>query len=283
MENPPVNLYQHLLVELKNTYETSEAKSLIFRLFEDKYSIPPAKLITLNTSEFEYTSALSTDITLLKNRTPIQYIIGHTYFGNLKILVNEHVLIPRPETEEWLTHLLPQLKRIPSTHIYDFCTGSGCMATLIAKELSTKKVHAFDVSAEALSVARKNMKTNNLDVELTQIDLLIEEPNIEPSSIILSNPPYVTPLEKAEMEENVLEHEPHIALFVPEDDPLIFYRKILTIAEKNQASFIGFELNQYLRESYEKLFQAYTNYNYAFFTDFRGNVRAAFLTRIAEK
>lgn len=198
----------------------------------------------------------------LKKQKPIQYIFGETEFYGLPFLVNENVLIPRPETEE-LVELIVEDCRVPrndknknSLKILDIGTGSGCIPIALKKNLPHAEVFAIDISKKALATAKKNAELNNVDVTFILKNIL-ETKDLEMSfDIIVSNPPYVRNLEKVEINPNVLEYEPHLALFVEDDDALIFYRKIAELAKKSLTpeGQLYFEINQYLgKETVELL------------------------------
>ncbi len=165
----------------------------------------------------------------LKQYIPIQYITGKIFFRDLEIHVNKSVLIPRPETEE-LVSIIEKENSNPST-IIDFCTGSGCIALALKKYFSSSKILASDISLDALHVAKNNSNRLNLAVDFFEDDALNSSAfkNIK-ASVIASNPPYVLESDKAEMAQNVLDHEPHLALFVPNDNALKFYKSIAKTA-----------------------------------------------------
>lgn len=190
-------------------------KEYIFFLKED---------ITL-TKEQE--DLLTTTLNELKKHKPIQYILGYEQFCGLWFKVNDSVLIPRPETNElvsWITDNCNGNERI-----LDIGTGSGCIAISLAHKMPKSKITAWDISTKALEVAIENSKKNNVDIHFEQCDILSYKPGKKTFEIIVSNPPYIKECEKAEMESNVLDWEPSIALFVPDSNPLLFYR---AIAEK---------------------------------------------------
>lgn len=187
----------------------------------------------------------------LKLYHPIQYIIGDTEFYGLPFIVNSHVLIPRPETEElvdWIVKDLTVSVKKEQIKILDIGTGSGCIAISLAKNLPEAKVSAIDISENAIEVANANAKLNDVDVHFTVSDALRMEHLLEKFDVIVSNPPYVRELEKKEIQPNVLENEPHLALFVPDHDPLVFYKKITELANHNLNAdgVLYFEINQYL-------------------------------------
>ena len=211
-------------------------------------------------------SKFNNAIERLINHEPIQYIIGETEFYNLPFKVNSSVLIPRPETEELVSFVLQNRKNKilnskPQTfNILDIGTGSGCIAISLAKNLPNANVFALDVSKEALEIAKINAELNNVEIEFIEGDiqkaenliLKIEDLKFD---IIVSNPPYVRALEKEKMSANVLNHEPHVALFVEDNDPLLFYRKIIQFANKTlrEKGLLFFEINEYLGKDMIKL------------------------------
>ncbi len=173
----------------------------------------------------------------LKTGIPVQYVIGETEFYGSVFKVNSSVLIPRPETEELVDWVLKDVKAGKSGHgvmkVLDIGTGSGCIPVTVKKYLPEVEVSALDISFEALEVARENARLNDTDVYFIQDDILDPAAEWQKFSIITSNPPYVTLAEKGQMHVNVLEYEPHLALFVPQDDPLIFYKAIARFAARH--------------------------------------------------
>ncbi len=187
--------------------------------------------------------------TRLLDQEPIQYIIGHTYFYGLSFSVNKNVLIPRPETEELVDWILKDQEDLEEAiKIIDIGTGSGCIAIALAKNLPNAKVYAMDISEQAIEIAKVNAIKNGVKVEFINEDVLASEHLFQDFDIIVSNPPYVRELEKDEIKPNVLDNEPHQALFVSDHDPLIFYKKITKLAKGRltQTGSLYFEINQYL-------------------------------------
>ena len=193
----------------------------------------------------------------LKQHEPIQYILGETEFFGLTFKVDENVLIPRPETEELVEWILADAKNLEQSEIQilDIGTGSGCIAISLAKHLPNAKVAAIDISEGALETAKKNAEINKVNVEFLQQDILVAETLPAKYDIIVSNPPYVRELEKKEMQANVLDNEPAGALYVKDEDPLVFYRKITALAKENlkKGGTLYFEINQYLGEETKAL------------------------------
>ncbi len=169
----------------------------------------------------------------LKANKPIQYIIGHTEFYGLPFKLNKHTLIPRPETEELVEWIITSeiSKNQTSIDILDIGTGSGCIAISLAKNLEFGKVSAIDISEEALKIAESNSVLNKVKVDFMQMDILKTGSFPQRYDVIVSNPPYVRNLEKKMMQDNVLRYEPEGALFVTDEDPLVFYRVIASLAK----------------------------------------------------
>ncbi|RZJ72593.1 MAG: peptide chain release factor N(5)-glutamine methyltransferase [Flavobacterium sp.] len=184
----------------------------------------------------------------LEKYQPIQYIFGKAHFYGLEFKVNQHTLIPRPETEELLDWIISENRSSGKIKILDIGTGSGCIAISLAKNLPDAEVSAIDISSDALDMARKNAVTNNVNVTFLEQDILATESLEGKFDVIVSNPPYVRNLEKVEINKNVLEYEPHLALFVEDNDALLFYRKIALLAKagSNPDGKLYFEINQYL-------------------------------------
>ena len=184
----------------------------------------------------------------LRLQRPIQYIIGKTCFMDLDFMVSEGVLIPRPETEELVQWVLEGKDENEERNILDIGTGSGCIAISLAKNMKNARVHALDVSEEALAIARKNAKINKVAVSFIQGDILTLDSLGLKFDLIVSNPPYVRESEKSVMQKNVLEHEPDSALFVPDETPLVFYEAIVAFAQRNlsEKGELFLEINQNL-------------------------------------
>ena len=233
--------------ELKDLYSPDEISSLTRLILEKEFAIPFADILAckfnhLSDAEMQ---KLTEIVGKLKNSEPIQYILGETDFFGLAFYVNGSVLIPRPETEELVQWVLESAENKP-IKILDIGTGSGCIAVTLAKKLPSAEVHAWDISEDALEVARRNAERNGVKVIFSKRDMLLEPVSDEKFDIIVSNPPYVTEVEKTEMQENVLNFEPHLALFVPDDNALVFYEKIADFAltNLNNGGQLFFEINR---------------------------------------
>lgn len=266
--------------QLYSIYDKEEANAMILILFEHYFKIDRVRMAlepNLRLSESEMLTFHFAVKDLLKNK-PLQYIIGETEFCDLKFKVNENVLIPRPETSE-LVHLIAKSQK-PTVNsqqsILDIGTGSGCIAISLAKQLPQSQVYALDISEKALCVAKDNAYINNVDITFIHDDILSLRNKIETKfDIIVSNPPYVRDLEKAEMRDNVLNWEPHNALFVSDDDPLIFYRNILEFAKTHlkENGEVWFEINEYLGKEMKDLCCEMGFSNVNIYKDFREKER----------
>ncbi|MCC9044589.1 peptide chain release factor N(5)-glutamine methyltransferase [Myroides sp. M-43] len=194
----------------------------------------------------------------LAKEKPIQYIFGNAYFYGLTFTVNEHTLIPRSETEELVEWIINSVDQSKPVRILDIGTGSGCIGITLANELPLARVTLMDVSEVALETAKNNAVRNGVSVDAVLQDVLALEKLKGEYDIIVSNPPYVRNLEKVEIKKNVLDYEPHLALFVEDHDPLIFYRKIAQLANDNlkTGGMLFYEINQYLGEETKALFES---------------------------
>lgn len=238
---------------LEPIHGVDEAESFFYLILEDKFQMKRLDLALDPTFEFsaEAINIWQELVTQLKTEIPIQYLLGTTEFFGLPFTVNENVLIPRPETEElvdWIIKEEKKIERQKAIKILDIGTGSGCIAISLSKNIPNATVFAIDVSPEALRVAKSNAAENQVDVTFLERDILKTEDLLQQFDIIVSNPPYVRNLEKQEIKKNVLDNEPHLALFVDDLDALIFYRKIALLATKNlkDGGQLFFEINQYL-------------------------------------
>ena len=240
---------------LSAIYPKTEIDSFFFILMEEKLKLQ--RIDTVLKSDFLITEKnlidLKNIVKRLQKEEPIQYIIGNTEFYGLPFLVDKNTLIPRTETEELVAWVLDEIKvftnnKITELSILDIGTGTGCIPISLAKNLTSLNISAIDISPEALLIAKQNAILNKVSIEFIELDILNAESLPQEYDVIISNPPYVRELEKEEIKNNVLENEPHLALFVADENPLIFYNKIADLA-KQQLSINGmlfFEINQYL-------------------------------------
>lgn len=236
-------LFNQLVSEITSVYEENEAKSIVYLLLEHYLNISKTDILLDN--PVSQLSDFQEIIIRLKAYEPVQYIMGETEFYGRKFKVTPDTLIPRPETEELVQLVIESWQlavgktsqeESPSSlvRILDIGTGTGCIAISLACELPNSQVYAYDISENVLRVAKENADRNNANVIFEQVDFLNFSPSsFSPFSIIVSNPPYVMNAEKLEMEQNVLAYEPHLALFVEDSNPLIFYKAIAAFASKN--------------------------------------------------
>ncbi|WP_163408464.1 peptide chain release factor N(5)-glutamine methyltransferase [Flavobacterium ajazii] len=239
--------------ELSPFYDAYEAESFFYLILENKHQLRQIDLalnheLSFTEDDFEVWDSLVRE---LKKEVPIQYLLGKTSFYGLDFEVNENVLIPRPETEELVEWIIKENKILDKTKklkILDIGTGSGCIAVSLAKNLPNADVFAMDVSKKAIETAKRNAINNNVRVTFMYKNVLELELLKYEYDIIVSNPPYVRNLEKEEIKKNVLDYEPHLALFVDDNDALVFYRKIAGLAQKSllEKGQLYFEINQYL-------------------------------------
>ena len=243
------NFRASFMREISN-YDLSEREGLLRIILEETLGMSAITAMMHNDDEIphEKTLELKAVCEQLARNIPIQYIYQKASFLSLDLYVDERVLIPRQETEELVDWILTTYAREENLRILDIGTGSGAIAIALKKHLAHAKVTAIDISEGALQVARTNAKRNKAVIELIQQDILQVGDLAAYFDIIVSNPPYVREQEKQQMHPNVLEHEPALALFVPDDNPLLFYDKIATIATHNLApqGRLFFEINQYL-------------------------------------
>jgi len=245
---------------LSELYPSEEIQSF-FNILSEKYLNLSRIEIALNRDRrLTETEAekFQKAILRLQNHEPVQYIIGETEFYGLPFKVNKHTLIPRPETEELVEWILSGFPPSGARGILDIGTGSGCIAISLAKNLPNAKISALDISEEALKIAEANAKLNKVEVNFFQTDILAAETLPKKYDVIVSNPPYVRELEKKQMQQNVLKYEPHSALYVKDEDPLLFYRAISRLAKKhlNPNGKLFFEINEYLAYEMTELLKA---------------------------
>ena len=265
--------------ELDSEYGSGEVGVFCEMLFEAFLGWDRVRLLTSKEQTIDQSDLLRFHWALedLKKHRPIQHIIGYTEFCGSRIKVGPEVLIPRPETEEMVKSLTP----VPSPtgegcRILDLCTGSGCVAIALKKAFPQAVVTAVDVSETALAIAKENAESNNTDINFIHADILDIDsiPSNHLYSMIISNPPYVTERERARMQRNVLDYEPEQALFVPDDDPLRFYRAIAKIAARQLAAdgLLAVEINEAFADETAALLRGH-GFSPTVHTDFRGKPR----------
>ncbi len=276
--------------QLTSLYDEIEVESFFYIILENKNNLKRIDLalnIDLEFSEQDL-SVWNEILVKLKLEIPIQYTIGTTSFYGLDFEINKNVLIPRPETEELVEWIIKENTNIESSKklkILDIGTGSGCIAISLAKNIQNSEVFALDVSIKALAIAKKNAEINNVNITFIQKNILetvslsaVEGLINQKFDIIVSNPPYVRNIEKHEIRKNVLDNEPHLALFVNDNDALIFYKKIAELAKINlsKKGQLFFEINQYLAKETIELLENLGFKNIELRQDIYGNDRMIF-------
>lgn len=241
-------LYRNFLVQTQALYEQGEADRIVSMIFESLADAPRAFIIR-NTKEVvpkEIEVILLSALEKIKLNEPVQYIIGEAWFFDMKFKVGPEVLIPRPETEELVQSLL-DLRLIKNSKVLDIGTGSGCIAIAIKKNAPEINVTAIDISSQALLIAKENAKKNDTDISFLQLDMLNESmwESLGQYDFIISNPPYIPEHERTLLDKNVSEYEPSLALFTPDDNPIIFYEKILkfSLTHLNKTGSIFMEVH----------------------------------------
>lgn len=241
-------IYQHIKQALKGCYPDSEASALARMLLVEEFGFSTLELFGGKDKEVSEKDldVLNEMLVRLKNNEPIQYVLGRETFCGMTFEVDGNVLIPRPETQELVEWIADDWKDKCPCRMLDIGTGSGCIAISLVSRLPEADVEAWDISEGALEVAERNAVINEASVMFRLQDVLKAEVSSSCYEVIVSNPPYITEQEKYGMEANVLEWEPHTALFVPDADPLLFYRKI---AELGTRALVGggtlyFEINR---------------------------------------
>ena len=268
------------LKALSLLYDEHEARALIRRVIAHYSQLEPAKILAYPDLKLEpaVETAVRNALDELCTSRPLQYVLGRTEFFRREFFVNSDVLIPRPETEELVQAVICH-SRGKSISILDLGKGSGCIAVSLACELPQAEVFAIDLSEPALHIARRNAEHNSATVRFARHDILSRDelPFGCSFDLIVSNPPYVRMSEKTVMHNNVLLHEPHLALFVPDESPLIYYQAIVRIASRylNPRGAICAEINENLGKETRRLF-ADAGFNAEIRKDIRGKDRILF-------
>ncbi|MBT7135234.1 MAG: peptide chain release factor N(5)-glutamine methyltransferase [Polaribacter sp.] len=272
----------HIHEALSKIYPKTEIDSFFFLMIEEKLNLQRIDTVLkpdLLISQDNLTTFLKI-IKRLQNEEPIQYILKKTSFYGLPFIVDKNTLIPRPETEELVAWIIEEaskgkLHKKDKISILDIGTGTGCIPISLAKNLIKSSVSAIDISQKALLIAKKNALLNNTKIDFFEMDILNTESLPQKFDIIVSNPPYVRELEKTEIKKNVLQNEPHLALFVDNNNPLLFYKKIADLAIKylRQDGLLFFEINQYLEKETVKMLEMKGFKNIELRKDLFGNYR----------
>ena len=249
-----LNLIRHSLSDI---YPQGEIEGFIRLIFDALCGYSTTDLLLNRHTELpvSVTQQVVSIVNRLRQHEPIQYILGNAYFGDLRMAVGPGVLIPRPETAEIVQRIIARQGDV-SGRVVDFCTGSGCIAIALALAWKNAQVEGWDVSQEALSYAHRNATSHAVNVEWRECNLLhytsVNEPRYK---VIVSNPPYIMEQEQSQMDDNVLQYEPHVALFVADNDPLLFYRTVADIAVKEllPGGVLYFEINRLMGDACRKM------------------------------
>jgi release factor glutamine methyltransferase len=265
-------LFQQLTQQIHLAEDPDEIKSILYLLFEKEFGLRRTDILAEKEISFIDQERISTLLKRINSEEPIQYILEEAEFYSRKFCVNSSVLIPRPETE--LIIQLAKAERMRPSSILDIGTGSGCIAITLALEFPTCHVHALDVSNKALTIARTNAETLNAVVHFFESDILKQTIALSNVDLIVSNPPYVMEKERKQMSRNVLTYEPELALFVPDSEPLVFYKAIALKGKQllQPKGIVLVEINEKLGEETSHLFQQ-AGYTTKIVTDINGKNR----------
>lgn len=254
-------LFKDLISALKLPESDEEIQTITYLVLEKFFGLTKATILSEKeiTLEPDDQNRIANVVERINNQEPIQYILGEATFYGRTFNVTPHVLIPRQETEELVHHVIKHAATLKSSRILDIGTGSGCIPITLALEIPDAIIYASDISRKALSLAEGNANHLGAKVSFLYNDILKNEIPIGNIDILVSNPPYITPQEKTNMKDNVLKYEPHLALFVPENDPLLFYKAILAKAKNilNPNACVLFEINEHLGNEMRDLMDSY--------------------------
>ena len=267
-------LYKYIISKINVDYDNDEKSSIAFMLMEHWGISKQDYVLDKKVSDFQF--QISDFIKRINKEEPIQHILGYEWFYGRKFLVDENALIPRPETEELCSEILSQLQPQKKYKILDVGTGSGCIPITLKLENSFLKVTSIDVSSEALKIAKSNASKLGAEVNFIQKNILTDEVDFSSFDIVVSNPPYVLNSEKEFMKNNVLQHEPHLALFVKDNDPLIFYKKITQKCSKGNVFKVFFEINEQYGHQTKELLERFEYQKIIIKKDFRNKDRIVF-------
>lgn len=274
-------LYRDFTASLTSIYGEREADNITDWVFEsvagltrmkrslDKNLKAPGSLVR----------TLSEKKAQLIQHKPVQYVLGEVFFYKMKLSINENALIPRPETEELVDWVLADCKekKLQEIDILDIGTGSGCIPIAIKKNLPSANISALDLSAGAISLAKENARLQNTNVKFTQLDFLKKSgwSKLENYDLVISNPPYIPLSEKDSLDKNITDHEPHLALFVPDNDPFIFYKKIAEFAQGHlkTGGAVFLEMHQAYAAGVKNIFEENNFSEIVMKKDFYGNDR----------
>ena len=251
---------RHIQEALDGLYPPEEIRALTRLLQEEVCGLSPVEAFLHKDRILDEPIRKKIEVIVerLKKNEPVQYVLGHTHFDGLRIGVAPGVLIPRPETEELTLLIADENRECPPSSIVDIGTGSGCIAIALSHRFPECRVEGWDISPDALRIAEANNRSLGTRVQFRQLDILHFTPEADAYGhydMIVSNPPYIVPSEADAMEPNVLDHEPHSALFVPEEEPLLFYRAIAVAARHllHDGGRLYFEINPLFARETEQM------------------------------
>ena len=278
--------YQEIWQRLSSSYDEGEAKAVARYLLDVGYGLTMTDIIGGAVETLDE-SRLNEQLRRLQAGEPVQYVLGRTFFCGHEFRVRPGVLIPRPETEELVGVACDRVARYGersgrsdgegsgrAVRILDIGTGSGCIAISLALAIPYAQVEAWDISDEALAIARENARRLGAKVTFKQQDIL-KAPSLGKATLIISNPPYICEKERKDMEQRVLDHEPSLALFVPDDDPLLFYRAIAEYATRalTPKGLLLFEINPLYKDAMEEMLLSLHFHDIVFHEDQFGKIR----------
>lgn len=263
--------------ELSGAMNAGEARAVLLLLFEELCGLSTADVLTGKADCLPEPAkdSMRSAVSRVVDGEPVQYVIGNTQFHGLDLTINPSVLIPRPETEELVGLIVSEQRQLDEGVILDVGTGSGCIALALKHELPAVSVMGWDISGAALDVARQNAVRNGLEVTFCQQDIFQARPESGAFDAVVSNPPYICWQEASGMERQVLDHEPHTALFVPDDQPLLFYEAISRFSHVavKPGGALYFEVNRAYASQVADCMRTFGFADVAVFDDQYGNPR----------
>lgn len=275
-DNRVSSIQEHLLAQLSGLYDPREAANIVSELFRQYKGWNRADLLMHKQDRLSESEILQFHFARkrLSKGEPLQYILGKAWFYGLELNVNPAVLIPRPETEE-LVQLIVTNYKDQKPCIVDIGTGSGCIPIALKKALPDADVSAIDVSADALAIAKRNATHHEVNINFLQKDILHDDLGEIKPDVLVSNPPYIPLEEKASMRRQVTEHEPGLALFVPDDEPLLFYKRIVTLSQQalQTGGKVFLEIHENMEAPLTRLLEQNEITTFQFVKDLQGKVR----------
>lgn len=279
------HVYDHFVKSLTPLYDRAEAENITHWIFEDRLSLSKTGFLLQSQETISEVKAndLAYKLVRLLKGEPVQYVLGSTFFYGLKLKVNKNVLIPRPETEELVEWIIKDQQAAGPINLLEIGTGSGCMAIALKKNLPQASVTALDISDAALETAIENATLHEVNVVFKKLDLfsIIQDKNVNAFlpgnrfNIICSNPPYIPVSERHTMQQQVVGFEPHIALFVPDHDPMVYYEAIAILSQKQllQDGFIYVEMHENMADRVAEVFYQHGYQHISIKTDLQGKRR----------